>query len=656
MTRRVRRIAVAIMAVWLGLTGWVVPTRAQAVELTVPFGNMMWNGTGYLYANAGETVHLDLRGRGGVYTATQADGTPVSFLHADGTNAGTTCSAPCLADVSPTVSGVWRLTAATSEPFNAVNTYLQTVDVQAADGTVIPGRFWFDTLVGSQYRYARTDVTLYVLSPYGTQWRVTLSQLAGYGSIFQFSNLGVTTVGTCTSAYVSVPVAGSTREPVGSLDGANYDTGAGCANLVTYRIFAEAPDPGMPTTAATWADGRTTNTWVNPAYVAPTIQNVTYAAAGTASHAGTIAATLQGQPGLVTLGLDIDHDGALTSPQDVVFPAHPTASGQTITENWDGKDGTGALVPVSSTVPILASYKGQDEVHFTLSDAEGLFGGLVVQQLVGAQTGNTLVSWDDSHLQVRTGDVAVPSPLAATDVDSSAGVRGYARALSGLIYGWGDTRLLDTWSYSKVPVVGNGVIPARRPELSVTKSASVATAAPGGTVQYDVTVTNTGTADLVPSDAAIITDTIVGGASEVAAVTDVTVSTGAATYPSPIRWTIGSLPVGASAHLTYTVTLTTATSSVDRSVLNWAFLGTTTPENCAAPGCAVAAVVIPHSTTATPTPTASTTPPTPTATATPTPPLASTGAPDMAPLALVSCVTLVAGALLVTRRRRPQHG
>lgn len=655
MTRTVRRLVVALVAGWLGMSAWVAPSTAHAVELTVPFGNMMWNGTGYLYVNAGETVHLDLRGRGGVYTATQADGTPVSFLHADGTAAGTTCSQPCLADVTPTVSGVWRLTAATAEPFNAVNTYSQIVEVRAADGSVIPGRFWFDTLVGSQYRYARTDVTLYVLSPYGTQWRVTLSQLAGYGSIFQFSNLGVASAGTCTSAYVSVPVAGSTREPAGSLDGANYDAGAGCANLVTYRIFAESPDPGMPTTAALWADGRTSNTWVNPDYVSPTIQNVTYAAAGTASHAGTISATLQGQPGMVTLGLDVDHDGALTSPQDVVFPAQPTASGQTITVNWDGKDGTGALVPVSSTVPILASYKGQDEVHFTLSDAEGLFGGLVVQQLVGAQTGNTLVSWDDSHLQVRTGDTAAPSPLAATDVDSSAGVRGYARALSGLIYGWGDTRLLDTWSYSHVPVVGTGLIPARLPQLAVTKSASVATVATGGSVQYDVTVTNTGTADLVPADAAVVTDTLVGGASEVASVSSVSTSTGTATFTAPtFSWAIGSLPVGASAHLTYTATVTSAPSTVDRSILNWAFVGTTTPSTCAAPTCAVAAVVIPHSTstTPTPTPTSSAT----TATPTPTPELASTGAPDLSLPALVSCVTLVTGALLLTRRRRPQHG
>lgn len=155
----------------------VLTPPGQAVNLVTPLSNMMWAGTGYLYVQAGETVTLDLRTRGGVYTATMADGTPVAFVSpVDGADAGTTCAAPCGATVTATAAsaGVWVLTSTVGEPFNTGITYPQIISVSAPDGTEIPGRFWTETLMGIQHRYGIGNLSVWAVSASGSQYEIKL--------------------------------------------------------------------------------------------------------------------------------------------------------------------------------------------------------------------------------------------------------------------------------------------------------------------------------------------------------------------------------------------------------------------------------------------------------------------------------------------------
>ena len=699
-----RRVPAALAALLTVVMMALGAAPAPAVELNQPLGNMLWGGYGFVYVAEGETISLALNGRvPSTYAVARPDGSVAEMRRADGTTAGPACATnggPCLLDEVATSSGVWRITGNNQpEPFSAGSIYSQVIRVLGADGVEIPGRFFVEQLAGYQHRYGVTDLDLWVMSEYGSQYRVEMLGFSGYGTVMSFNNLGVMNAATCESAYVSAPIV-----PDGGVDPNDYTVSAAdCPNLVPYRIFVEQPDPGLPAQVGQWADGRTTSTWLNPAYEAVELTDLMFTPSGTATQAGEIAFTLVGQPGTVTVGVDVDGDGELTGPRDVVFTPVAAGEGES-TIPWDGLDGEGAPVPATQAVRVLASYTGQDELHLTQTDTEGLFGGIRLEKLTGPDAGSGLVSWDDSLLMVRpVGDNGPSNPRVGTDVDSLAGpqgVRGWTRPLPGAIHGWGDGRNMDTWTRSNVAVEADVVVPARAADLAITKTADATTADAGDVVTFTVEVTNDGTADVTTADAVVVTDDVVSGSDLVAEVTGVTTTTGtAAVDGTDISWSIPALAAGATATLTYDVRIGAA-GTTDRAVDNWAFVGSL-PQSCtAAAVCADASVVVTGDPTDEPTdptdpptdptdpptdptdpptdptdpptdPTSTTTapsdPPTsptgPTATSSPTATptsdsgrLASTGSSAGATLGVFALVSAVAGALVLAVRRRMVAG
>ncbi|MGD0609675.1 MAG: hypothetical protein ABSA53_39660, partial [Streptosporangiaceae bacterium] len=91
------------------------------------------------------------------------------------------------------------------------------------------------------------------------------------------------------------------------------------------------------------------------------------------------------------------------------------------------------------------------------------------------------------------------------------------------------------------------------PALTITTAATPAPATPGATVTYTLTITDTGQ---TPYTAATVTDPLAGVLDDAAYNTaTATASTGTLTYTSPtLTWT-GDLAVGATATITYTVTV-----------------------------------------------------------------------------------------------------
>ena len=95
---------------------------------------------------------------------------------------------------------------------------------------------------------------------------------------------------------------------------------------------------------------------------------------------------------------------------------------------------------------------------------------------------------------------------------------------------------------------------------TVAKSVSTATATPGATVTYTLVVTNTGQLAYTPSNPATIADNLAGVLDDATYNND---ATGGATYASPTLSWSGSLAIGGTQTITYSVTVKTPDTGDD---------------------------------------------------------------------------------------------
>ncbi len=115
------------------------------------------------------------------------------------------------------------------------------------------------------------------------------------------------------------------------------------------------------------------------------------------------------------------------------------------------------------------------------------------------------------------------------------------------------------------------------PALTITTAAPAA-ATPGGTVTYTITVTDTGQ---TPYAGATLTDSLAGVLDDATYNTGATASTGTLAFTSPnLTWT-GDLAVGATAVITFTVTVDNPSGN---HILTTAITSATTGNNCPAGG------------------------------------------------------------------------
>ena len=95
-------------------------------------------------------------------------------------------------------------------------------------------------------------------------------------------------------------------------------------------------------------------------------------------------------------------------------------------------------------------------------------------------------------------------------------------------------------------------IPVLTPALTIVKTASTATAAPGQTVTYTITVTDSGQ---TPYTGATLTDPLAGVLDDATYNNDAAATAGSVSYASPnLTWT-GNLVLGGTATITYSVTV-----------------------------------------------------------------------------------------------------
>ncbi|MCM3887100.1 putative Ig domain-containing protein [Frankia sp. R82] len=117
------------------------------------------------------------------------------------------------------------------------------------------------------------------------------------------------------------------------------------------------------------------------------------------------------------------------------------------------------------------------------------------------------------------------------------------------------------------------------PALTIAQTADSSTAVPGSTVAYTITVTNSGQ---TPYPAATFATSLAGVLDDAVYNTDATASVGTVSFSTPtLTWT-GSLNPGASATISYTVTVDNPVPG-DRSLTN-TIVSSTTGSNCPSGG------------------------------------------------------------------------
>ncbi|MFI7056684.1 putative Ig domain-containing protein [Streptosporangium canum] len=129
------------------------------------------------------------------------------------------------------------------------------------------------------------------------------------------------------------------------------------------------------------------------------------------------------------------------------------------------------------------------------------------------------------------------------------------------------------------------------PVLAVAKSADRTTVTPGGTIAYTITVANTGQ---TPYTGATVTDRLTRVLPDAVYNGDAAATAGAVAFAgSDVTWS-GDLAVGASATITYTVTVRDPDPG-DKRIVNRAFsdtLGSTCPSTGSVPACTTLVTVL----------------------------------------------------------------
>jgi uncharacterized repeat protein (TIGR01451 family) len=193
----------------------------------------------------------------------------------------------------------------------------------------------------------------------------------------------------------------------------------------------------------------------------------------------------------------------------------------------------------------------------------------------GVASGQIAITWQGSPPELCFQTIAPP---VSCDAAAPLRVLGYANAVT--------TTASDSDSGTNGNHVGSGVttnLPAflvqadpSQCSLQITKTPSVASTRPGGTVAYTITVENTGTQAY---DNASFSDDLTDVLQDATYNNNQAASSGTVSYTAPnLSWS-GSLAAGATATITYSVTVKSPDSG-DHSMVN-TVVSPTTGSNCA---------------------------------------------------------------------------
>ncbi|MEV4495768.1 putative Ig domain-containing protein [Micromonospora arborensis] len=459
----------------------------------------------------------------------------------------------------------------------------------------------------------------------------------------------LTVVGTVVTWTGDIPIGGEVVI-TGTVTVNNPDTGNRVmANTVTSNAPGSNCPPAAPGPACT----------VSVAVLLPglaidkTADNPTVTPGGTVTY--TITATNTGETGYVDTTITDSLAGLLG---DAVYNADATASSGVVSYTapvltWRGDLPIGTAVTITYTLTVSDSQvAGRTLVNTVTSGAQAnncavgstdprcsaqvaiLIPGLGITKAADTATvtaGGTVtytITVTNTGQSPYTGATLADSLTGVlddavynADATASSGVVSYATpvltwtgdlpvaAVAVITYSVtvnfpdsGDRTLVNTVSSSTVGADCPGssacttTVAVRIPELSITKTADTGTVVAGGTVRYSVLITNSGQ---TPYSGATVTDSLVDVLDDAVYVGDAVTSTGVLSYTAPVLTWTGDLPVGATAAITYSVTVNQPVSG-DGTLVNTVAsttLGNTCPAGGGSAQCTATVVVAAQSIT-----------------------------------------------------------
>ncbi len=387
---------------------------------------------------------------------------------------------------------------------------------------------------------------------------LSLSTTAGAGS---------TTPGGSVSYTVTIVNSGQTLQDAvtvsedltGVLDDASY---AGGAAASTGEVTFSSPDLVW---TGTLAPGTTATVTFTVTVANPDAGNrILTAAVSSAAPGSTCAPGATVPPCSVTvtvsqLQIVNSADTANTRPGAIVrFTTTVTNAGQT---------------PYTD-ITVSASFVGALDDGVYNGDATASSGNLVLV------TGTGVVRW--------TGDLAVGAVLTVSGTftvrDPDPGNKVMTSVVSSAVPG------------NNCPVGGTdpactATVTVLVPALSMVKTADRATAAPGTSIGYTITVTNTGQ---TPYIGAVVTDSLAGLLAHAAYGDDAVASSGEVSYGAPVLTWSGDLAVAAQVTITYSATVNAAdvSGALLTNTVTSSEPGSTCPAGNASPACTASVVIL----------------------------------------------------------------
>jgi uncharacterized repeat protein (TIGR01451 family) len=260
-----------------------------------------------------------------------------------------------------------------------------------------------------------------------------------------------------------------------------------------------------------------------------------------------------------------------------VTAAIPVELGGT-TETPGTYDSAAGTFGITGTLTLDA--QGNPDAVFIFQAASTLITAAAsnVNLINGAQASN--VFWVvGSSATLGTNSALQGNVLALTSITVTTGttIDGRALALNGAV-------TLDTNTIT-------APIPALIPALTITKTADTRSTAPDGTVHYTITVTDTGQTAYA---GATLTDSLTGVLGDATYDDDATATVGAVSFISPdLTWT-GDLATGATATITYSVTVnhTITGNLILANTVSSDTPGSNCPPGSSGPQCSVTVAIV----------------------------------------------------------------
>lgn len=364
----------------------------------------------------------------------------------------------CAFEEAATTAGVYEVRLIGSDPATPeyfATTLTWSIEAREADATVIPGRTWSeDFRMRNENTAFVPDLSMWVQTEQGYTYALTLRELHGINSRYNFDAFGVVDTSTCISVQHSAAFTPNDFPDIRNI------VDSSCP-FSPYKIFFEPPASDLPL-AVTLPSGE--ETWMIQPVLDPTITGLSFTGTTPTARSGIIDFSVSNFEGTALLQIDADGDGVFGGPADREEPISVTATGL-LSFPFDGLDGLGQPISESVNMSVRVLIDSVAEVHFTLDDIELLEGGIEVTRLNGPAGNESRLFWNDTPLLdvafdsqalIKCSTTPVLESLAGTD--STGGVHGWgfgdcanvgelntepSNTLNG--GGWGNNRQIDNW-------------------------------------------------------------------------------------------------------------------------------------------------------------------------------------------------------------------